>query len=123
MTRRHILIVEDDKDTQGLMKVMLMKNYELSFTETYNGAMKGIENENIDLILMDLSLKGNKDGLLLTSDIRKNKKFRFIPIIAVTAHALATDREKTHRAGCNDYLAKPFKKYQLLEIIRKQLPE
>jgi CheY-like chemotaxis protein len=61
--------------------------------------------------------------LLLTSVIRKNKKYHKIPIIAVTAHALATDKERALKAGCNDYLAKPFKKYQLVDIIKIYLPE
>ena len=123
MNKPHILIVEDDVDTQRLMKVMLMKDYQLSCAETYFGAMHILEDNNINLILMDLSLKGEKDGLLLTSVIRKNKKYHKIPIIAVTAHALATDKERALKAGCNDYLAKPFKKYQLVDIIKIYLPE
>jgi CheY-like chemotaxis protein len=122
LNKPHLLIVENHLDTQLLIKNMLMKDYELSFAETYLEGMHILEDENISLILMDLSLKGEKDGLLLTSVIRKNKKYYKIPIIAVTAHALETDKEKALKAGCSDYLSKPFKKYQLIELINHQIP-
>lgn len=122
MKTKHILIVEDDKDTQRLMQIMLMKDYELSFAETYFEAMHVMEKDRINLILMDLSLKGEKDGLLLTSVIRRNKKYQKIPIIAVTAHALATDKDRALKAGCSGYLPKPFKKKELANIIKEFLP-
>ena len=121
--KNHILIVEDDIDTQNLMKLMLRDLYDLSFAESFDGAIKILENSPVNLILMDLSLKGTRDGLHLAGALRAKKQFRRLPIIAVTAHALTTDRDNAIKAGCNEYLSKPFKKSLLLEIIRKHQPE
>lgn len=123
MSKKHILIVEDDLDTQKLTGFMLKSVFELSFADSYSEAVDALKNTEVDLILMDLSIRGEKDGLQLTTEIRKKGKYRNIPIIAVTAHALATDRQNAIQSGCDDYLAKPFKKMEILEKIRKNLPE
>ena len=71
----------------------------------------------IDLILMDISIWGKKNGLELTKELKDSKEFSHIPIIAVTAHAYEDDRLNALEAGCDNYLAKPFSKESLLNMM------
>ncbi len=76
-----------------------------------------LSNNNIDIILMDIQLP-DVDGLEVT---RKIKSKRDIPVIAQTAYAMPDDREKALAAGCDDYIAKPLNKKELLQLIDKNL--
>ena len=75
-------------------------------------------NPNIDLILMDVKMP-RMDGYKATREIRKFNKE--LIIIAQTAYALPGDREISIKAGCNDYITKPIKKDELIEIINRHL--
>jgi CheY-like chemotaxis protein len=68
---------------------------------------------------MDISIKGNKNGLELTKELKASLEYSKIPVIAITAHAFESDRNNALEAGCDDYLAKPFSKNLLLETIGK----
>jgi len=116
-----ILIVEDDPNSQRLMKFYLKGNYKTYFANSVRRAKEQVIKQKIDLILLDLSLKGNEDGIDLVHYLRKQKKWESLPIIAVTAHALVTDRESCLLAGCNDYLSKPIRKADLLDRISQLL--
>ncbi|MCF6238203.1 MAG: response regulator, partial [Candidatus Marinimicrobia bacterium] len=69
----------------------------------------------------DLSLVGGEDGLALVKWVREDDRFSELPVIALTAHAFVSDREKCMDAGCNDFITKPIFRSQLLEIIQKNL--
>jgi CheY-like chemotaxis protein len=73
-----------------------------------------------DLILMDMSLPV-MDGWQAAGHLKANSETRAIPIIALTAHAIAGDREKTLGAGCDDYTTKPVDFPQLLTKIQTLL--
>jgi len=66
---------------------------------------------------MDISIKGRLDGLGLTKELKKSKEFSHVPVIAITAHAFEEDKQKALKAGCDNYLAKPFTKESLLNMI------
>jgi len=70
---------------------------------------------------MDISIKGNKNGLELTKELKASKEYSKIPVIALTAHAFDIDRENSFKAGCAEYISKPFLKEVLLESIRRVL--
>ena len=78
--------------------------------------------EQPDLILMDLSLPV-LDGWEATRRIKAAPETKHIPVVALTAHAMAGDREKALAAGCNDFDTKPIELPRLLEKIRALLPE
>ena len=78
--------------------------------------------EKPDLILMDLSLPV-LDGWEATRRIKSAPETKHIPVVALTAHAMAGDREKALAAGCNDFDTKPIELPRLLEKIRALLPE
>ena len=85
---------------------------------TGNEAMQLIEsNPDIAIVLMDIMMP-EMDGYQTMAQIRKNDKFRRLPIIALTAKAMKGDREKCLDAGASDYLAKPVNTEQLLSALR-----
>ena len=80
------------------------------------------EFEDIDLVLMDVMMP-EMDGFEATTLIRKEPRWRKLPIIAVTAKAMKDDQERCLQAGANDYLAKPIDLDRLFSLIRVWLPK
>lgn len=114
---RTVLFVEDDEETQEYMSSLLARDYNLHIASTADAAWSIVESTNIDLVLMDLSLQGDEDGISLTKRIRRDDRFGGIPIIAVTAHAFPKDRIQSLEAGCNAYFSKPFQ----IEELKKSM--
>ncbi|MGL5132980.1 MAG: response regulator [Planktothrix sp.] len=112
-----ILLVEDNEMNRDMLKRRLFrKGYEVFIA--VDGA-EGVELARSlvpDLILMDMSLPV-MDGWEATRQIKGDAKTQAIPVIALTAHAMAGDREKCLAAGCNDYDTKPVEFPRLLEKI------
>lgn len=115
-----ILIVEDIPSNYQLLAAYLSRTG-ANIIHTLNG-MPVLEilreRKDIDLILMDLQLP-DINGIEITKMIRKEDET--IPIIAQTAHALAIDRERCIQAGCNDYIAKPIRKHDFLNIVKQYI--
>lgn len=102
-----VLLVEDNEDNRIVYSTIL-RHFGYSVTEALNGE-EGIAKaraEHPDLILMDISIPVI-DGWEATQVLKHDPQTREIPIIALTAHALASDREKAMEVGCDGYLAKP----------------
>jgi PAS domain S-box-containing protein len=112
-----LLIVEDDQMNQFTIKRFLQNNYRTLFTDSSDDVKDNLNKENIDLILMDISIKGSLNGLELTKVLKASKEFSHIPIIAVTAHAFESDKQNSLAAGCDGYLSKPYSKESLLDMI------
>jgi CheY-like chemotaxis protein len=117
-----ILIVEDNEMNRDMLSRRLeRKGYTILI------AVDGAEGVDVaraqmpDLILMDMSLPV-VDGWEATRRIKADEKLKHIPIIALTAHAMANDREKALDAGCDDYDTKPIELPRLLGKIETLLP-
>ena len=119
--RRTVLVVEDDIQSQQYMKILLTKNYGVEVSSSAKDAWEKLKSVAIDLVLMDISLHGDIDGLQLTRIIRDSDAHAELPIIALTAHAFPADRQKSIDAGCTDYISKPFQRDQLLRLIEKYI--
>jgi CheY-like chemotaxis protein len=105
---QRILVVEDNLPNRELLCDWLeMEGFEVSSAEDLAGAMALVRDKSPHAILLDVQL-GGEDGLSLASWIRQDPKFRSIPVIAVTAHAMITDQERVLRAGCNTCVSKPI---------------
>lgn len=102
-----ILVVEDNEDSR-IMLVKALKRLGHVTIEAESGeeAVEKARSERPDLILMDVELKG-MDGLTATSQIKGDPGLKAIPVVALTAYAMAGDRERALHAGCDGYLAKP----------------
>lgn len=107
-SHKSVLFVEDDVINQTTVKKYFKKIYEILIANSSEEAVEILESNNVDLVLMDISIKGEKNGLELTKELKSSERFSKIPVIAVTAHAFETDRQNAFEAGCDDYLAKPF---------------
>ena len=109
-----ILLVEDNEMNRDMLSRRLVRNgYEVV---TAVDGQQGVEmavSERPDLILMDMSLPVI-DGWEATRRIKANDATRGIPVIALTAHAMAGDREKAMEVGCDDYDTKPVELARLL---------
>ena len=112
-----ILIVEDEAINQLFMSSILKKLYSVFSANNSAQALSIIQSEKIDLILMDISLKGGMNGLELTREIRKNPAYSETPIVAVTGHVNEQELQKTIEAGCNKYITKPFDAERLLNLV------
>ena len=116
-----ILLVEDNEmNREMLSRRLLKKGYELVMAMDGERAIEMAGTEAPDLILMDISLPG-LDGWEATRRLKAMPETRTIPIIALTAHAMAGDREKCLAAGCDDYDTKPVEIKRLLEKIQTLL--
>ncbi|MCH7612911.1 MAG: response regulator [Candidatus Marinimicrobia bacterium] len=116
-----VLVVEDDMNSQMLMNYYLRDSYEIDFAVSVTEAKEKLKSYRANIILLDLSLEGGEDGLDLARYIRNEDKWPDIFIIATTAHAFTADRDNCIAAGCDDYLAKPFTKVDLLDIIAQKM--
>jgi two-component system, cell cycle response regulator DivK len=109
-----ILLVEDNEMNRDMLSRRLVRNgYEVSLAiDGQQGADMALS-ERPDLILMDMSLPVI-DGWEATRRIKANDATKGIPVIALTAHAMAGDREKAMEVGCEDYDTKPVELSRLL---------
>ncbi len=102
-----IALIEDNTDNRLLLLVILEGRYELVEYETGIAGLEGMLRELPDLVLLDISLP-EVDGLEVLRRIRGNSRLRDLPVVALTAHAMAGDRERLLAAGFDDYIAKPI---------------
>ena len=116
-----ILIVEDNEMNRDMLSRRLMrKGFEIVMAEDGQKGVDMSKSENPDLILMDLSLPV-MDGWQATSTIKADPDTNSIPIIVLTAHAMAGDREKALGAGADEYDTKPIEFKRLLGKIKEFL--
>ncbi len=118
-----ILLIEDNQMNRDMLSRRLTrKGYEVVNAVDGEQGMAMARSEAPDLILMDMSLPV-LDGWEATRQLKSAPETQAIPVIALTAHAMAGDREKAVEAGCNDYDTKPIELPRLLEKIEALLGE
>lgn len=103
-----VLIVEDNRQNLELVQ-FLLEEAGMSVRSAHDArqARADLDRELPDLVLMDMQLPGI-DGLELVAELRSDPRFRKLPIVALTAHALRGDRERFLAGGCDGYIAKPI---------------
>ena len=122
MMKKTILVIEDDEDSQRIMRDLLTSaGYAVLEAVTGQEGVTAAEKHHPGLILMDIQLP-DFDGYEATRRIRAKTALRAIPIIAVTSYALNGDDVKAFEAGCNAYVTKPFSPRELLAKIREYMP-
>jgi CheY-like chemotaxis protein len=119
--RPKIAVVEDNPDNRFLVQALLEELYDLSEYETGAAALEGLVQDDPDLVLLDISLP-EMDGVDVFRWIRDQEELKDVPVVALTAHAMAGDREKFLALGFNDYVTKPIVDESiLLETIARWL--
>jgi CheY-like chemotaxis protein len=118
---KKIAIVEDNPDNRLLLRAILEEFYDLTVYDTGMTALEGVKREKPDLLLLDISLPG-MDGTEVLRQLRADTALRGLRIIALTAHAMAGDRERYLSAGFNNYITKPIvDETILLDAIEQEL--
>jgi CheY-like chemotaxis protein len=106
--KHRILVVEDNAANRELLCDWLeAAGFEVQAAENLQEAFTTLESQRPHAVLLDVQL-GREDGLLFASQVRQEARFRQIPIIAVTAHAMVADHERVIQAGCNACISKPI---------------
>jgi two-component system cell cycle response regulator DivK len=123
MSDKTILHVEDNEFNLKIVRQLLSRtSYRLIEATDGEQGVAAANRELPDLILMDIQLP-KLSGLDATRRLRADSRTAKIPIIVITSFALSGDSEKAKEAGASAYVAKPYSPRQMLELIRKFLPE
>lgn len=128
LENKRILVVEDDiRNVYSLTSILEPKGAIVQIARNGLEALQALEQSKsdkdlkIDLVLMDIMMP-EMDGITAMREIRKNRDFTQLPIIALTAKAMKDDLKKCLEAGADDYMAKPLDVEKLLSLIRVWLP-
>ena len=118
-----LLIVEDDKENQKFLNIFLRKKFELDICDSAESFYVKLSEREYDIILMDISLRGTKDGLQITKELRSNPKFHNMPIVGLSGHAYQKDKENAYKAGVDIFITKPVQGHILLESLASVLKQ
>ncbi len=124
---RRILVVEDDvRNVFSLTSIFEPHGVDVRIARNGREALQALERaaeggSPIDLVLMDVMMP-EMDGLMATREIRRRPEWKKLPVITLTAKAMADDQEECLAAGANDYLAKPLDVDKLLSLVRVWMP-
>lgn len=115
----NILLVEDNELNLDTFRIFLKNSASLEIAKTPKLALQLAGKIIFDLVLIDIKLSNNKNGIELMKEIKKMNGYNEVPFIATTGYALRGDKETFLNEGFSDYLSKPFTKTQLTDIIKK----
>ena len=118
-----ILVAEDDKENQKYLDFILRRNYEIDFCDSPDDFFMLISSKTYDIVIMDITLKGEQSGLSLIRKLKQKKEFSEIPIVGLSAHVFSQDRKKALEAGADVYLTKPIGNKKLMDTLEKLLTQ
>lgn len=118
-----LLIVEDDLENQKFLFYFLKKHFRIDICDSAEICYDLLFKERSEIILMDISIKGYKNGLDLTKELKNHPLFSMIPIVCYTAHAYNEDRINSIDAGCDAYISKPTNYNVLLNTLLRLIKE
>jgi len=117
--KKRILVVDDEPDQLELMQTILEhEGYEVINTQNGKQALEAIS-QKPDLILLDIRMPGELNGIDVCKRLKNDSKYKSIPIIFFSAKALEHNIEEGFQAGGDEYITKPFNSTNLLNIIEK----
>jgi len=118
-----LLIVEDDYENQKFLQIFLKRKFDLKLCDSGDTFYERLSESEFDIILMDISLRGSKDGLQLTKEIRENDKYKHLPVVGLSAHAFQKDKDNAYNAGVDIFLTKPVQNDVLMDTLLKALQQ
>ena len=116
-----LLIVEDDYENQKFLQFFLRRKFEVDICDSADSFYKKLKEKRFDIILMDISLKGKKDGLQLTREIRVSDNYKDMPIVGLSAHAFQKDKNNAYDAGVDLFITKPVQNDVLIDSLLNKL--
>jgi CheY-like chemotaxis protein len=121
MAKTKILVMEDDDDTQSMVRFLLeYKGYDVRVAKDGKQGLELAQQEIPDLILLDLAMP-EMDGLSVAYRLKEDPATKAIPVIAVTAYTMASDRRMAMNAGCDGFIAKPMNVPEFIAEVEKFL--
>jgi len=118
---RRVAIVEDNPDNLMLVEAILSPHYELVSYENGIDALEGLPSENVELVLLDISLP-RMDGVAVLESMRLDNQLKHLPVVALTAHAMVGDREKYMAKGFDEYFTKPIVDFEaLIKLVERMI--
>lgn len=121
MSKGRILIVEDNMDNYELVRFVLERaGYDVFLAVNGRDGVDAARAQKPDLILMDMGLP-QMDGWNATRELKTSEETKSIPLYALTAHTLPSERKRAILAGCDGYVAKPIQMKKFLDIIEEAL--
>jgi len=117
----HILIVDDHADIRRLLSITLGKRYEVVEAENGTAARFSLRRYKPKVVLLDVMMPGELDGLQVLDAIKSDPKTRNILVAMVTARGQQSDAAEAKRRGADAYFIKPFSPQQVADWIREQL--
>lgn len=116
-----LLIVEDDYENQKFLQIFLKRKFDLQLCDSSDTFYEKLSQSKFDIILMDISLRGKKDGLQLTQEIRNMDEYKDLPIVGLSAHAFQRDKDNAYNAGVDIFLTKPVQNDVLMDTLLRTL--
>ena len=112
-----MLVVEDDILSQNVMRRIFKNDFEMNFCESVEEYYEKYSNTNYDIIIMDISLNGIRNGLELIKEIKAAQSYIGIPILCLTAHAMEKTRKTAMESGADLFITKPVSNKVLKEAV------
>lgn len=113
----HILVVEDNADTQILLRYLLETRFLLEVVTRVGDALEKTSERIFDLLLVDINLGEERTGVDLLNILRDNDTYAHVPMVAITAYAMPGDYERFISMGFDGYVSKPFTRIELMKAI------
>jgi len=117
----YILLVEDNEINMQLTEAYVKNSYNLEWAHDGPTGVEMAKNRRYDAILLDINLGPGMDGLQAIQLLRKIEGYESVPIIALTGYTLFGDKDRVLRGGCNEYIAKPFSRAEILRILAQNV--
>lgn len=119
--KKKILVVEDNSETQLIIKVNLRDDYDVEIVDNANDALELLKKKHFDLVILDVNLQGEDDGKAVLEKIRGELNLGTLPVIVTTAYDLKEEDKNILMKISNAYIEKPLEKENLLASIKKCL--
>jgi CheY-like chemotaxis protein len=118
-----ILVAEDDKENQRYLDFILRRTYEIDFCDSPDDFFMFISRKKYDIVIMDITLRGEQCGLSLIRELKRKQEYSAIPIVGLSAHVFSQDRKKALEAGADVYLTKPIGNKKLMDTLENLLTQ
>lgn len=116
-----ILAVEDNPDTQLLLRYLLRPHYDVEIVTHVDDALETARRQTFDLLVLDINLGEERTGIDLLQELRELEAYRSTPALALTAYAMPGDRERFESSGFTQYISKPFTRKELYDALEDML--
>lgn len=115
--KSRLLIIEDEIENRKYLQLILRKKYELDFCDSEESMYELLGKIDYDAIIMDISLKGGRNGVDLIKELKRSSDYKNLPILCLSAHLYGPDKTKAEQAGIDIYLTKPVSQKVLLNAL------